>query len=205
MAKLALKLSSKSIGKNRYGEDAHDYYVGVYNLDTKQPVEIDYCDGINHNFITKIQKPEGLSGLVLLNKNNETKLIIKFLMSSHIYEIKSESFPYTIKDGEVVSRIPLREIIKYSKKIEIFNAEGLFICKEDRFKHDVRGVKDFDIKFNKNDFTIVDMFVPNYKDYYNVTKRIIDYSGKTLVNQTKEMHCDNVIKNNLNEDEEIIL
>ena len=205
MAKLALKLSSKSIGKNRHGEDAHEYYVGVYNLDTKKPVEINYRDDIKPNFTTEVQKPEGLSGFVLLKKNDETKLIIKFLVDSYIYDVESESFPYTIKDGEVVCKIPLREIIKYSDKIEIFNTEGLLICEEERFKHDVRGVKDFDIKFNKNDFTIVDMFVPNYRDYYNVTKRIIDYSGKTLVNKTKEMHCDNVIKNNLNEDEEIIL
>ena len=205
MAKLALKLSSKSIGKNRHGEDAHEYYVGVYNLDTKKPVEINYRDDIKPNFTTEVQKPEGLSGFVLLKKNDETKLIIKFLVDSYIYDVESESFPYTIKDGEVVNELPLEKIIQYSRRIKFFNAKGFYICEENRFYNDVCGIKNFDVKFNANTFTIVDMAVPNNDDRCSVSKQIYDYNGKTIVDVTKEMRCEKVIEKNLNKDEEIIL
>ena len=206
MAKLALKLKKKRLGKKWYGEDAkhlyHDeYYVDIYDKDTNRPVRSDYCDGLKYDFSVKIQTKEGISGLALYNVNGETKLIIEFQIDSYVYN----KFPYAVKDGEVVNEIPLEKIIQYSRRIKFFNAKGFYICEENRFYNDVCGIKNFDVKFNENTFTIVDMAVPNNDDRCSVSKQIYDYNGKTIVDVTKEMRCEKVIEKNLNKDEEIIM
>lgn len=106
------------------------------------------------------------------------------------------------KNGEIVNSLPLEKIFKDSKKIEIFTNKGNFILEASRDFNEC-GVYDFNIKLNKNTFTLVYLSKDNYAESYEITKSIYNYDGNLLFTKSKEISNQDIITKNLDEEENI--
>ena len=185
--------------------DIYSEPIYIYDIELGKNVNIAENQGLHlqQDFVCR---NEVLAGTKLLEINNDTKLIIEYEDAfwpdekATIYgQLKGEfEFPYKKINGTLVNIVPIEDIVKYAKTINVYSTNGAKIFSMSRGEVWEYRVLNFDMKFNDDNFVLV--VSRSLYDSIELDKIVYSYSGKILDKKHKEINAKDLIKKEINQD-----
>ena len=185
--------------------DIYSEPIYIYDIELGKNVNIAENQGLHlqQDFVCR---NEVLAGTKLLEINNDTKLIIEYEDAfwpdekAAIYgQLKGEfEFPYKKINGTLVNIVPIEDIVKYAKTINVYSTNGAKIFSITRGEVWEYRVLNFDMKFNDDNFVLV--VSRSLYDSIELDKIVYSYSGKILDKKHKEINAKDLIKKEINQD-----
>lgn len=143
-------------------------------------------------------------GTQLLEMNNDTKLILE-------YDEPIENAPWRVfekfnrwgstyeeKNGKITNVIPVKDIVKYAKRITAYTTSGKLIFSITRDRLINKCKTKFDLKFNDNDFVLLISY--DYGKTIELEKTIYSYGGEILQEKHKKININDLVEKAIKDD-----